>query len=252
MAEPEGLFYNYRHEDIDWNSLSDEKKDEYFSEFVKHYMDEALFSELIGNPLGLILATIVGILLSYFAAIPAAVMAVVGAGIAGANIYSGTKMLSSALEEKQKASNMHEYKKAAKLFAKNISKIGVNTLMLIVSLVQTVKAFHKGKELKICEKSSNQNTIITSDMEEKILEGKRIFPGRNEIIGGHSNVISNENEKFVVEVIAKNSDGTKVIKYIKDFGDGSISKIKKSTIFPDSWSETEIISAIKKQGILQL
>ena len=248
MAEPEGLFYNYRHEDIDWNSLSDEKKDEYFSEFVKHYMDEALFSELIGNPLGLILATIVGILLSYFAAIPAAVMAVVGAGIAGANIYSGTKMLSSALEEKQKASNMHEYKKAAKLFAKSISKIGVNTLMLIVSLVQTVKAFHKGKELKICEKSSNQNTIITSDMEEKILEGKRIFPDRNEIIGGHSNVISNENEKFVVEVIAKNSDGTKVIKYIKDFGDGSISKIKKSTIFPDSWSETEIISAIKKTG----
>lgn len=246
MAEPEGLFYNYRHEDIDWNSLSDEKKDEYFSEFVKHYMDEALFSELIGNPLGLILATIVGILLSYFAAIPAAVMAVVGAGIAGANIYSGTKMLSSALEEKQKASNMHEYKKAAKLFAKSISKIGVNTLMLIVSLVQTVKAFHKGKELKICEKSSNQNTIITSDMEEKILEGKRIFPDRNEIIGGHSNVISNE--KFVVEVIAKNSDGTKVIKYIKDFGDGSISKIKKSTIFPDSWSETEIISAIKKTG----
>ena len=248
MAEPEGLFYNYRHEDIAWNSLSDEKKDEYFSEFVKHYMDEALFSELIGNPLGLILATIVGILLSYFAAIPAAVMAVVGAGIAGANIYSGTKMLSSALEEKQKASNMHEYKKAAKLFAKSISKIGVNTLMLIVSLVQTVKAFYKGKELKICEKSSNQNTIITSDMEEKILEGKRIFPDRNEIIGGHSNVISNENEKFVVEVIAKNSDGTKVIKYIKDFGDGSISKIKKSTIFPDSWSETEIISAIKKTG----
>ena len=74
------------------------------------------------------------------------------------------------------------------------------------------------------------------------------FPDRNEIIGGHSNVISNENEKFVVEVIAKNSDGTKVIKYIKDFGDGSISKIKKSTIFPDSWSETEIISAIKKTG----
>ena len=170
MAEPEGLFYNYRHEDIDWNSLDEKQKDEYFSEFVRHYLGEALFSELVGNPLGLILTTIVGILLAYFAAIPAAIMAVVGAGIAGANIYSGTKMLTSALEEKQKASNMHEYKKAAKLFAESIIKIGVNTLMLIVSLVQTGKAVYKGKTISINEKPNAKRIEKQVEIKFKIKE----------------------------------------------------------------------------------
>ena len=248
FATQEGIFFNYKYEDIDWNSLDERQKDEYFSEFVRHYMGEALFSELVGNPLGLIVTTIVGILLLWVASIPAAFMAVVGAGIAGTNVYAGAKLLTTALEKKKNATSMHEFKKAAKLFAESIAKIGVNVLMLIVSLVQTRKAVYKGKEIKVGEKAPEQKTIITSAMEEKILEGQRVFPGKNEIIGGHSNIISNENEKFVVEVISKNSDGTKVIKYIKDFGDGSISKIKKSTIFPDSWSETEILSAINKTG----
>ena len=58
MAEPEGLFYNYRHEDIDWNSLSDEKKDEYFSEFVKHYLPSG-FVEALGNPIQLVITGII-------------------------------------------------------------------------------------------------------------------------------------------------------------------------------------------------
>ena len=153
MAEPEGLFYNYRHEDIDWNSLDEEQKDVYFSEFVKHYMGEALYNELIGNPFGLVLTTIVGILLTYFAAIPAAVMAVVGAGIAGANIWFGINMLTPALKRKADASSMHELKQAARDFAESITKIGVNILMLVVSLVQTGKAVHKGKVISIDERS---------------------------------------------------------------------------------------------------
>ena len=64
-------------------------------------------------------------------------MAIVGAGLAGANIYA--------------SSNMHEYKKAAKLFAESIAKIGVNTLMLIISLIQTGKAVYKGKVISLNE-----------------------------------------------------------------------------------------------------
>ena len=97
-------------------------------------------------------------------------MAVVGAGIAGANIYSGTKMLTSALEEKQKASNMHEYKKAAKLFAESIIKIGVNTLMLIVSLVQTGKAVYKGKTISINEKPNAKRIEKQVEIKFKIKE----------------------------------------------------------------------------------
>ena len=154
FGTPEGIFYNYYKENLDWNKLSDAEKDEYFTDFVKHYMGEALFNELAGNPLGLLVITIVGILLAYLAVIPAAIMAIAGAGLAGANIYAGSKMLTSALEQKQKASNMHEYKKAAKLFAESIAKIGVNTLMLIISLIQTGKAVFKGKVIELTPKKS--------------------------------------------------------------------------------------------------
>lgn len=170
MAEPEGLFYNYRHEDIDWNSLDERQKDEYFSEFVRHYMGEALFSELVGNPLGLIVTTIVEILLLWVASIPAAFMAVVGAGIAGTNVYAGAKLLTTALEKKKNATSMHEFKKAAKLFAESIAKIGVNVLMLIVSLVQTGKAIYKGKTISINERPNVKRIEKQVEIKFKIKE----------------------------------------------------------------------------------
>ena len=55
-------------------------------------------------------------------------------------------------------------------------------------------------------------------------------------------------KKLVTEEISVNPDGTKNIKFIKNLKDGNISKIKKSTIFPDSWSESKIISSIKEVG----
>jgi len=166
FAEPEGIFFNYKHEDIDWNSLDEKQKDEYFEEFVRHYMGMAFFNELIGNPLGLIFTTIVGILLMYLAVIPAAVMAIVGAGLAGVNIYVGSQMLISALEVKKNARNMHEYKKAAKLFAESITKIGINVLWLIISLVQTGKAIYEGKEIRITQKTKKYTTYEKSCLKE--------------------------------------------------------------------------------------
>jgi hypothetical protein len=44
-----------------------------------------------------------------------------------------------------------------------------------------------------------------------------------------------------VEVISNNSDGTTTVKLVKEFLDGSMSKIKKSTLAPDSWSDDKII-----------
>ena len=170
FATQEGIFFNYKYEDIDWNSLDERQKDEYFSEFVRHYMGEALFSELVGNPLGLIVTTIVGILLLWVASIPAAFMAVVGAGIAGTNVYAGAKLLTTSLEKKKNATSMHEFKKAAKLFAESIAKIGVNVLMLIVSLVQTGKAVYKGKTISINEKPNAKRIEKQVEIKFKIKE----------------------------------------------------------------------------------
>ena len=92
------------------------------------------------------------------------------------------------------------------------------------------------------------STKISTEMKNKILEGRRKSPTKNEVIGGHSSNINNNNDIFAVEEISINPDGTKNIKFTKDFQDGNISKIKKSTIFPDSWSDSKILDSIKEVG----
>ncbi|SFU76953.1 EndoU domain-containing protein [Butyrivibrio sp. INlla21] len=102
---------------------------------------------------------------------------------------------------------------------------------------------------RLLEVQSNGNTtIISKEMEEKILEGQRADPAKNKVIGGHSPKISNDNPSFAVEVLSVNADGTKSIKFIKAFPDGNISKIKRSTIFPDTWTDSEIIDAVRVTG----
>jgi hypothetical protein len=83
-------------------------------------------------------------------------------------------------------------------------------------------------------------------MREKILYGERVpnpnSPGglSNKLIGAHSPRIKNRPD-FDVQVISNNADGTTTVKLVKEFPDGSISKIKKSTLAPDSWSDDKII-----------
>lgn len=84
-------------------------------------------------------------------------------------------------------------------------------------------------------------------MEVKILEGQRKL-ATNKIKGGHSPEINNVNPNFSTETIKVNPDGTKVVKYTKQFSDGNISKIKTSTLFPNGWSDTKIIDSIKSVG----
>ena len=38
------------------------------------------------------------------------------------------------------------------------------------------------------------------------------------------------------------------MKYVKLLSDGNVSKIKKSTLFPDSWSDSDILNSIKAVG----
>jgi hypothetical protein len=83
-------------------------------------------------------------------------------------------------------------------------------------------------------------------MREKILYGEQLpnpnSPGglSNKLIGAHSPRIKSRLD-FDAEVISNNADGTTTVKLVKEFPDGSISKIKKSTLAPDSWSDDKII-----------
>ena len=53
---------------------------------------------------------------------------------------------------------------------------------------------------------ASSSTIISSDMENKILWGTRRSPGKNELIGGHSPSINDTHENYAVEVIRVNPD----------------------------------------------
>ncbi|MBC1574665.1 transposase [Listeria booriae] len=98
------------------------------------------------------------------------------------------------------------------------------------------------------EKASESKSIITSEMEEKILWGQRKNPNKNEIIGGHSSTINNSNPNYATETIKINSERTRDIKFTTQFPDGNLAKIKNSTVFPDGWSDTKILDSIKDIG----
>ncbi|HAO5739903.1 TPA: transposase [Listeria monocytogenes] len=111
---------------------------------------------------------------------------------------------------------------------------------------------YKGQKIKVpknildkIKKSHKSKSILTSQMEAKILEGQR-KGATNGINGGHSSDINNNNPNFATETVKVNQDGTKVIKFTKQFPDGNISKIKTSTIFPEDWSDKDIIDSILK------
>ena len=93
-------------------------------------------------------------------------------------------------------------------------------------------------------------TNISPEMEIKILEGQRKVKHQNEVIGGHSpNIVNNDNPNFAVEIINTNPDGTVNVKYVKGFPDGGVSKIKNNnTLFPNTWSDESIIKGIKTVG----
>ncbi|MFE1748582.1 EndoU domain-containing protein [Coleofasciculus sp. H7-2] len=84
-------------------------------------------------------------------------------------------------------------------------------------------------------------------MREKILYRERVpNPNSpvvlsNKLIGAHSPRIKIRPD-FDVEVISNNADSTTTVKLVKQFPDGSISKFKKSTLAPDSWSDDKIIN----------
>lgn len=99
------------------------------------------------------------------------------------------------------------------------------------------------KKKSFSEKSSGSNSIITPEIEEKILWGQRTNPNKNKIIGGHSPEISNKHPNYAVEEIILNPDGTRKLKYTTQFPEGNLSKIKTSTVFPESWSDTKILES---------
>ncbi|OUB85763.1 WXG100 family type VII secretion target [Bacillus wiedmannii] len=124
-----------------------------------------------------------------------------------------------------------------------LAKVGKGVKMT----AKATEAVNTAKKVPV-GKASGTKSIISSEMEEKILLGQRKNPNKNEIIGGHSSNIKNSHPNYATETIKVNPNGTKDIKYTTQFPDGKLAKIKNSTIFPDSWSDTKILDSITDIG----
>jgi hypothetical protein len=95
-------------------------------------------------------------------------------------------------------------------------------------------------------------TVITPAMETKILYGERVVNASgtptNRLIGAHGGEIANSNPNYAVEVLSVNVDGTRNAKLLTQFSDGSVSNIKTSTLFPENWTPSQSIGAVKQVG----
>jgi filamentous hemagglutinin len=97
-------------------------------------------------------------------------------------------------------------------------------------------------------------TVITPAMETKILYGERVVNASgtptSRLIGAHGGEIANSNPNYAVEVLSLNADGTRNAKLVTQFSDGNVSNIKTSTLFPENWTPSQSISAVKQVGDL--
>lgn len=95
-------------------------------------------------------------------------------------------------------------------------------------------------------------TVITSEVEQKILWGQRVTNTNgtttNRIIGAHSGEINNANPGYAVEVLETYPDGTRSVKLVTQFDDGNLSKIKASTLFPEGWTQQQVLDSVRTVG----
>ncbi|MBF0778963.1 EndoU domain-containing protein [Streptococcus cuniculi] len=65
---------------------------------------------------------------------------------------------------------------------------------------------------------------------------------------GHSPKINNSNLNYAIQTVRTNNDGTASVDFVKQLDNGEVSNIKNSTLFPQTWSDKDMIDSIKTVG----
>lgn len=144
----EGIFFNYKHEDIDWNSLDEKQKDEYFYEFVAHYLPSG-FIEALGSPIQLVITGLITVGLAITTGGASAVaqlelaLAAAGLALTGMNVYGSIRGIMVANEMKEASTTMHEAKKAAKVMAESIAQLSLSVVDLLLTGKDLLKVRNK-------------------------------------------------------------------------------------------------------------
>ena len=236
IATPEGLFYNYLKEDLNWQSLSQEEKDKYFSEFVMHYLPSGFFAA-IGNPVHVIAVSLIS---ACFAILTGgtSVMAEVSLALSSAGIIISGVDCGFAVRDivnigkiKNESQTVHEVKQAAKLMAKHIARLTLNGIDIICNFVDIVKS---GTIIKN-EKIQIKNKELILNAEKKLHANINEDPIAVEVI--LAKIASGENPP---EILVKISTGSSE-KY------GTIAQAKKEYSFVCDYEELRGLSNIDIQ-----
>ena len=145
------LYDDFYKSNIDWKSLSEDKKRELYTEFVLHYLPKELGDAAVGNPITFIIMIIVGAVIAKAGAVIAACASLIGASFSVLNIIEGCKLISKSAEGYDSIYDVNATKVSAKDLARGIALLGIEVIPVLLGLIKRGIAKYNNKEIKIDE-----------------------------------------------------------------------------------------------------
>lgn len=164
-VEPEGIFFNYKYENISWKKLNNKQKDEYFFEFVKHYLPGG-FIEALGSPVQIVVMACITILSGGLLAELQTALAAAGVAMTAIYAKNAIGVIIQANNQKEAARTMQEAKRAAKVMAGCIAKLSLDALDVICTVAGYVKG---NRKIKRREDIDNFH-LLTNENKEILFE----------------------------------------------------------------------------------
>jgi len=155
------LYDDFYKSNIDWKSLTEEKKRELYTEFVLHYLPKELGDAAVGNPITFLIMIIVAYVISEAGAVAAVCISLIGAGFSSLNIIEGCKLITKVAEGYDSISDVNAAKVSAKDCARGIALLGVEIIPVLFGLIKRGFAKYNGKEIKVGEnaRARTQNEL---------------------------------------------------------------------------------------------
>ena len=152
------LYDDFYKSNIDWKSLSENKKRELYTEFVLHYLPKELGDAAVGNPITFIIMIIVGAVIAKAGAVIAACASLIGASFSVLNIIEGCKLISKSAEGYDSIYDVNATKVSAKDLARGIALLGIEVIPVLLGLIKRGIAKYNNKEIKIGKKYTGGRT----------------------------------------------------------------------------------------------
>ncbi|HPA11502.1 MAG TPA: hypothetical protein PLV73_11870 [Treponemataceae bacterium] len=184
------IFENRYAETLDWATLTEKQKDDYYFEFVMHYLPKG-FLEQLGSPLQIIIGAIIGIFAAGLLAPLKVALIALDIGSMAYEAYQGVLLVIEATERKKDAASIRELKESAHLMATGVSKLTMQVVNAILSFASSRKG--------------GTNTDTTTSGDSISISNKKRPSWRKSEIDGRDN--------FPGYTEQKSFNGTKEVKY---------------------------------------